>query len=96
MTETPAATLKLVVVDSRDPAAVVAVERELVAAVGEGEVRRVGNLAFVAHTALGTAEVRDRLKPLLADGAAAIVVEFETWSACGPAIDNVWLMRRGH
>jgi hypothetical protein len=96
VTDTTVATLKLVVVDPRGRAAAAAVEHQLVRLAGEGEVRRVGNVAFVVHTVLGTADVRDRLRGYLAEGDAAIVVEFETWSGYGSGIDTVWLMRRGH
>lgn len=95
MSESPAATLKLVVVDLR-ASSLATVERELVGIAGENEVRDVGGNAFVVHTALGTAALRDRLQPLLSASASALVAEFETWSGYGAEIDSVWLMRRGH
>lgn len=89
-------TLKLVVVDSSDPAVAAAIERELVRLAGDGEVRRVAGRAFVVHTALGAAELRDLVSSDLAEGDAVIVAEFERWSGYGPGVDSVWLMRRGH
>lgn len=89
-------TLKLVLVDSSDPAVAAAIERELVRLAGAGEVRRVAERAHVVHTALGTAELRDLVSSWLGHGDAVIVAEFERWSGYGPGIDSVWLMRRGH
>lgn len=96
MTDTPVATLKLVAIAPGDSGVKQGAQRVLVEIAGESEVRAVGDRAFVVHTSLTTAELRDRLQPVLADADSAIVAEFETWSGYGPEVDSVWLMRRGH
>jgi hypothetical protein len=96
VTDTPVATLKLVVLEATSESVAAAVRNELAGLAGENELREVGGSAFVAHTPLRTADLRDRVQLLLASGESAIVVEFEAWSGYGPRIDSVWLMRRGH
>lgn len=96
VTDTAVSTLKLVVLEATSDSVAAAVRNELAGLVGENELREVGGRAFAAHTLLSTAELRDRIQPLLATGHTAIVVEFETWSGYGRGIDSGWLMRRGH
>jgi hypothetical protein len=53
------------------------------------------------HAALAFAEarvddVRSWLRNVLEDGESVLVVEFESWSSYGAAVDTRWLLRRGH
>ena len=68
----------------------------LEAIVGGSEVRKLGDEAYVVHTALSTAQLRDRLREMLADGEGVFVTEFEVWSGHGEALDSRWLLARGH
>ena len=59
-------------------------------------VRHLHGDTFLVHTEASTAEIRDWLAPSLAEGESVFVVEFERWSARGPAADRDWLRNRGH
>ncbi|HSP53945.1 MAG TPA: hypothetical protein VLS25_00020 [Dehalococcoidia bacterium] len=59
-------------------------------------MRQVGEGAILLHTEVAASELRDRLSAVLGEGASALVIEFETWSGYGDAIDRVWLLERGH
>ncbi len=52
--------------------------------------------SFLAFTDAGPAAIRDWLAPVLSEGEAVFVMEFERWSGSGPSIDRDWLLRRGH
>jgi hypothetical protein len=73
-----------------------ALKAELLARVGEADVRRLSDGAYVVHTPAEPSQIRDWLAPLLGEDESAFVVEFERWSGHGPAIDQRWLLRRGH
>ena len=91
------ASLKLVALGAESEAVVASVGRELHGLAGDDELRVIGESAFVIHTPLTVADLRDRLQAkVVGDGDSLIVVEFETWSGYGPEIDSAWLMRRGH
>jgi hypothetical protein len=73
-----------------------AIEQALIERVGVDGVRYLLGRVFLVHTDAGTDTVRDWLSPLLEDGESLFVVEFERWSAFGPAADRDWLRERGH
>ena len=51
---------------------------------------------YLVYTDAEPAAIRDWLAPGLAGDESVFVVEFERWSAAGPAADQRWLLRRGH
>ena len=59
-------------------------------------VRQVGGGAILLHTEVAASELRDRLSAVLDERESALVIEFETWSGYGDAIDRGWLLERGH
>ena len=63
---------------------------------GADEVRKLSDEAYVAHTALSAAELRDRLREILGESESVLVAEFEVWSGHGEALDARWLLARGH
>ncbi|MEX0682001.1 MAG: hypothetical protein WD472_00900 [Dehalococcoidia bacterium] len=67
--------------------------REMVA---ESEMRALGDDATVIHANETTEAIRDRLRERLDAGDHLFVVEFETWSGYGSAVDTSWLLARGH
>jgi hypothetical protein len=89
-------TLKLVVISSGNRSLREQIEALLRAHCRANDVRRLQDETFLVHTEASTAEVRDWLAPVLADGESVFVVEFERWSARGPAADRDWLRNRGH
>ncbi|HVP04359.1 MAG TPA: hypothetical protein VMT90_01660 [Dehalococcoidia bacterium] len=68
----------------------------LEAIAGAGEVRKLGDDAYVIHTPLSTAALRDWLRELLDEGENVFVAEFEIWSSHGAGVDAKWLLARGH
>lgn len=96
MTEEPLPTLKAVVAWSARRNLCTLVGDELDAIAGAGEVRRLGDDAYVVHTALTTADLRDRLREALGTSEGVFVAEFEVWSGHGEALDAKWLLARGH
>jgi len=88
--------LKLVVACSADRSLRDAIEPTLRERCGANDVRHLHADTFLVHSEASTAEVRDWLTPLLADGESLFVVEFERWSARGPAAERDWLRNRGH
>jgi hypothetical protein len=48
------------------------------------------------RTETPAAELRDQLRPLLAEDEGLLVAEFETWSGYVAALDRAWLLARGH
>ncbi len=63
---------------------------------GAHEVRPLGDDAFLVHTDLTAAELRDRLRALATDSEGILVAEFEVWSGEGQSLDAKWLLARGH
>lgn len=96
MTEAPLPGLRIVVTwsDRRNLCTLVAEALEALA--GADEVRELGDDAFVVHTALTPAELRDTLHDRLEAGENVFVAGFEVWSAFGSGVDARWLLRRGH
>jgi hypothetical protein len=90
------ATLKLVVAWSDRRNLCSTIRHAAEALVGAEEVRGLGEDAFVVHTALTTADLRDELRGTLSSGEAIFVTEFEVWSAHGKNVDSKWLLARGH
>ena len=88
--------LKLVAAASPERALSDIVERELASRAGADGMRRLPGDAFIVYTDASAAEVRDWLTPRLREGATLFVVEFERWSAYGAAVDQPWLLQRGH
>jgi hypothetical protein len=91
MDDTGVGSLKLVVVTDAT-----AGETLLRAISGDDGLHRVGPIAWVVHTVMDPAAIRDRLAAGAGDGATVFVAEFERWSAFGEDIDTAWLLRRGH
>ncbi len=89
-------TLKCVVTSTADPGTGQAVASALESLSGEGEVQAVGGSAFVVHTALTAAELRDALRVHLDADDGLLVAEFEVWSGYGRSLDQKWLLARGH
>lgn len=96
MSEQPAPTLKLIVVDPTNPHVLRKLQGDLAAIAGAGEVRAIFGNVYLVNTAIDTSELRDLVAGDLSDRDSVIVVEFETWSGYGPGIDGTWLMRCGH
>jgi len=69
---------------------------QLRAIVPETELRRIGDEAHIVHTSLTPDELRDRLRPHLAEADGLLVIDFERWSGYGRALDASWLLARGH
>lgn len=88
--------LKLVVACSVDRPLTEHIEAALRAHCHRSDVRHLGGEGFLVHTDACTAEIRDWLTASLAEGESVFVVEFERWSARGPAADRTWLRNRGH
>ena len=88
--------LKLVVAGSAERSLREPVEVALREHCGENDVRCLHADTFLVHSDASTAEIRDWLAPLLGEGESVFVVEFERWSARGPAADRDWLRNRGH
>jgi hypothetical protein len=63
---------------------------------GADEVRKLSEEAYVVHTALTSAELRDRLRAVIREGEGVFAAEFEVWSGHGEALDSRWLLARGH
>lgn len=91
MDDTGVGSLKLVVIGDATWG-----ERLLRMIARDDELHRVGDGAWVVHTVMDPAAIRDRLAAGAGDGATVFVVEFERWSAFGNSIDAAWLLRRGH
>ncbi|HYM16048.1 MAG TPA: hypothetical protein VEZ14_10860 [Dehalococcoidia bacterium] len=72
------------------------IKRSLVACAGAGGIRHLFGDVFLVHTEADAAALRDILAAHLEADESAFVVEFERWSASGPAADRRWLLRRGH
>jgi hypothetical protein len=68
----------------------------LEALAGPSEVRKLSDEAYVVHTALTAAGLRDRLRESLIPGEGVFVADFEVWSGHGDALDARWLLARGH
>ena len=96
MTDAPLPTLKTVVAWSGRRNLCTLIGDALDEIAGPEEVRKLGDDAYVVHTALTTAELRDRLREMLAGGEGVFVAEFEVWSGHGEALDSRWLLARGH
>lgn len=96
MTSQPLPGLRVVVARSERRHLCTLIGDALEAIAGAGEVRKLNDDAYVVHTALTTAELRDRLREMLADGEGVFVAEFEVWSGHGDALDARWLLARGH
>lgn len=88
--------LKLVVACSAVRPLQEPIEDALRARCRPNDVRRLDGAGLLVHTKASAAEIRDWLTPLLAEGESVFVVEFERWSARGPAADRDWLRKRGH
>lgn len=88
--------LKLVVASLPPASPHHALERALVKHAGAADVRHVAGDVFLVHTDADCAALRDLVVRALGRDATAFVVEFERWSAYGPAVDARWLLRRGH
>ena len=72
------------------------IEEALHARLPADDIRRLYGDVYLVYTDAGTAAIRDWLTPCLEDDESLIVVEFETWSGYGPALDRRWLLSRGH
>jgi hypothetical protein len=96
MSQEPLPTLKVVVAWSGSGNLCTLVGDGLNAIAGAGKVRKISDEAYVVHTALTTAELRDHLRETLGDGEGVLVAEFEVWSGHGEALDSRWLLARGH
>jgi hypothetical protein len=92
----PLSALRIVVAwsDRRNLCSLVADQLRSMA--GESETRAFGEEAYVVHTALSAAELRDRLRHLLLEGDSLFVADFEVWSGHGAGVDAKWLLSRGH
>ncbi len=96
MIEEPRPTLKVVIAwsDRRNLCTIISDALDAIA--GADEVRKLSDEAYVAHTALSAAELRDRLREILGESESVLVAEFEVWSGHGEALDARWLLARGH
>jgi hypothetical protein len=63
---------------------------------GPDEVQRLGDDTLLVYSAEEPETIRDRLKAVLDETEAALVLEFERWSSLGRGVDTSWLLRRGH
>ena len=72
-----------------------AVERLLRGHVPEHHIRPAGDAAWIIFTEADLPTVRDWLTTTGSTPSSVLVVEFEHWSGYG-AIDQAWLLRRGH
>lgn len=96
MTAEPLATLKVVVAWSGRRNLCTLIGGALESLAGADEVRKLSDEAYVVHTALTTAELRDHLRDVIREGDGVLVAEFEVWSGHGEALDARWLLARGH
>ena len=96
MTTEPLPGLRVVVAWSERRNLCTMIGDALEAIAGADEVRKLSDDAYVVHTPLSTAELRDRLREMLAEGEGVFVAEFEVWSGHGDALDSRWLLARGH
>ena len=69
---------------------------ELRSIVPEAELRRIGDDAYLVHTAHSADELRNRLRPMLDVDEGLLVIDFERWSGHGESLDRRWLLARGH
>jgi len=88
--------LKIVVVAPAQRALLDAARAALLPHVDADELRELGDGALLVHTDTSASDVRDWIVAALPDGASTFVAAFEQWSGRGPAVDSVWLGRRGH
>ena len=72
------------------------VGEQLRSIVPEADLRRIGDDAYLAYSALSADELRNRLRPTLAVDEGLLVIDFERWSGYGEALDRRWLLGRGH
>jgi hypothetical protein len=89
-------TLKCIVGHSLDRSLCALLEEVLRSNVRAQDIRQVGGDALIAYSDASPADLRDWISPRLEPGESVFVVEFERWSAFGPAADRKWLLRRGH
>ena len=96
MTKVGPGTLKCVIIWPQPSSLTAPVQDELERRIDADNLRTAGPGAYLVHTAVEPAEIRDWLKAVLATGGSALVFEFEKWSGCGSAVDGDWLRARGH
>ncbi|MEX0786004.1 MAG: hypothetical protein WD939_05155 [Dehalococcoidia bacterium] len=60
------------------------------------DVHHLYSDVYLVYTDADPATIRDHIAPMLVGDESVVVVEFERWSAAGPAADQPWLLRRGH
>ena len=68
----------------------------LTAVVADDQTLQLGDDANIVFTALSSEALREALRPLLTADEGLVVLEFETWSGFGAALDSAWLLARGH
>ena len=64
--------------------------------VRDQDIRHLSDDALLAYSDASAADLRDWIAAQLGPGESVLVMEFERWSAFGPAADRRWLLRRGH
>lgn len=96
MTSEPLPTLKVVITWSDRRNLCTMIGDVLEALAGAEEVRKLSDDTYLVHIARTTAELRDGLREMLADGEGVFVADFEVWSGHGDTLDSRWLLARGH
>ena len=64
--------------------------------VPDADQRRLGDDVHLVFTAFSAGDIREWLRPLLREDEGLLVLEFETWSGYGAALDSAWLIAHGH
>jgi len=90
------ATLKCVIVRSDGRNLCDLIGQVLEARVASADICRLNEDSHLVYTHEASVHVRDWVAAELGDGESVLVVEFETWSSCGPGVDARWLARHGH
>jgi hypothetical protein len=88
--------LKIIVTSSPTRTLRDAIDAALRAHVRGEDIHAIADGALLVHAEAGAGALRDLLAPLLGEGEAVFVAEFERWSSHGLAIDRRWLAARGH
>jgi hypothetical protein len=89
-------TLKLVVAWSHRRNLCDIIRDKLLQIASEGDLRTLCDDSLTVWTAHTTSAVRDLLREGLDEAEGLLVVEFETWSGYGRALDERWLLSHGH
>jgi hypothetical protein len=72
------------------------VGERLMQVASQDDLRALGDDTVAVWTARTVSDLRDLLREVLGEDEGLLVVEFETWSGFGQALDKRWLLERGH